>query len=98
MRHYPLDQAPEYEAISYHWGDNSRTQQILLDGSWFKVTQNAYDALYNRSFYARTQWVWIDSVCINQDDSIERAKQVRLMKDIYEQASRVVVFLGDRPD
>jgi hypothetical protein len=50
MRHYPLDQAPEYEAISYHWGDNSRTQQILLDGSWFKVMQNAYDALYNRTF------------------------------------------------
>jgi len=98
MEHHPLDQAPEYEAISYTWGDNSRTQEILIDGCRFKITQNAYDSLYNRSFYARTVRVWIDSICIDQEDPIEKAKQVRLMTKIYKQASQVIVFLGNRPD
>lgn len=98
MEHHPLDQAPEYEAISYTWGDNSRTQEILIDGCRFKITQNAYDSLYNRSFYARTVRVWIDSICIDQEDPIEKAKLVRLMTKIYKQASQVIVFLGNRPD
>jgi Heterokaryon incompatibility protein (HET) len=98
IEHHPLGRAPEYEAISYHWGDCSKTQQILIDGHWFKVTQNAHDALHNRSFYTMTRYVWIDSICIDQDDAIEKAKQVRLMTKIYNQATRVIVFLGDRPD
>lgn len=98
MEHHSLDNAPQYEAISYNWGDSSRIQRILVDECWLKVTQNAYDALYNRSFYARTRHVWIDSVCIDQNDLTEKSKQVRLMTNIYERASRVIVFLGDRPD
>jgi Heterokaryon incompatibility protein (HET) len=98
MEHHPLDQAPSYEAISYHWGDNSTTHRILIDGCWFQVTQNAHDALHNRSFFARTKRVWIDSVCIDQNDDTEKTKQVRLMTKIYKQASRVIVFLGSRPD
>ncbi len=31
--------------ISYNWGDDAKTQQILIDGFWFKIAQNAYDAL-----------------------------------------------------
>ena len=98
MENHPLDQLPDYEAISYTWGDESKIQQILIDGCWLTVTQNAYDALYNRSFFARTQRVWIDSVCINQVDIPEKDKQLPLMAQIYKQASRVIVCLGDRPD
>jgi hypothetical protein len=98
MEHHTLDQAPDYEAISYNWGDSTKTQKILIDGKWFKVTQNAHDALYNRSFFAMTKRVWIDSACIDQNDATEKTKQVRRMTDIYKEASRVIVFLGDGED
>lgn len=98
MEHHLLDRAPEYEAISYTWGDNSKIQRVLIDGRWLKVTQSAYDALYNRSFHAMTRRVWIDSVCIDQNVLTVKSKQVRLMTKIYKQASRVIVFLGNRPD
>jgi hypothetical protein len=42
--------------------------------------------------------MWIDAVCINQDDLAERASQVRFMARIYSHASCVVVWLGEEGD
>lgn len=42
--------------------------------------------------------LWIDSICINQKDAIEKAKQVGLMKDVYRRASRVIVWLGEESE
>ena len=39
--------------------------------------------------------MWIDALCINQDDLDERADQVCFMADIYETAWRVVIWLGE---
>lgn len=38
--------------------------------------------------------IWIDALCINQDDVAERNQQVPRMKDIYEKAQYVIVWLG----
>lgn len=38
--------------------------------------------------------VWIDALCINQNDAHERGQQVRLMAEIFKQAKRVVIWLG----
>jgi hypothetical protein len=37
---------------------------------------------------------WIDAICINQKDSDERGQQVQFMAKIYNQAHRVIVWLG----
>ncbi|KAI1350605.1 hypothetical protein F5Y01DRAFT_285781 [Xylaria sp. FL0043] len=39
---------------------------------------------------------WIDALCINQNDMGERAAQVKSMRSIYAQASRVRIWLGDQ--
>ena len=39
-------------------------------------------------------WLWIDQVCIRQDDVTERNHQVRQMAEIYRSASEVIVWLG----
>lgn len=41
---------------------------------------------------ART--IWVDAICINQDDVNERNHQVHIMENIYSQAAAVVVWLG----
>ncbi|KXX75800.1 Heterokaryon incompatibility protein 6, OR allele [Madurella mycetomatis] len=38
--------------------------------------------------------IWIDAICINQDDFEERAIQVKLMDEIYRKASKTIVWLG----
>jgi hypothetical protein len=39
--------------------------------------------------------MWVDSICIDQDSLIERNHQVRLMGEIYEKATTVLVWLGE---
>ena len=38
--------------------------------------------------------LWVDAVCINQDDAVEKGQQVKLMHDIYTKAADVLVWLG----
>ena len=42
--------------------------------------------------------VWVDAICINQNDIVERNQQVQIMGDIYRAASRVRVWLGHGTD
>lgn len=39
--------------------------------------------------------MWIDALCINQEDLDERSHQVLLMKDVFSLAWRVVIWLGE---
>jgi hypothetical protein len=43
-------------------------------------------------------WLWIDAICINQDDLVERSRQVPLMKETYERATNLVIWLGEGHD
>ena len=42
----------------------------------------------------RVDWLWVDSICIDQLNNLERSSQVQRMKDIYEHAMNTVVWLG----
>jgi hypothetical protein len=43
----------------------------------------------------KTSWFWIDAICIDQSNAEERAQQVSKMKEIYEKATSVIIWLGD---
>ena len=45
VNHFKLDAAPEYVALSYDWGPNDLTRQILLDGRRIDVRENMWDVL-----------------------------------------------------
>ena len=59
-----------------------------------KVHANLACALRHLRYERLPRVMWIDAICINQDDVDERGQQVQRMADIYRQASRVVVWLG----
>jgi hypothetical protein len=86
-----------YEAISYTWGNPLPTQEIRIDGCSLSIPHGAYNAIVRRASFFRTRWLWLDAVCINQDDESEKYRQLPMMRDIYCFASRVVVWLGDAP-
>ena len=89
----------QYEALSYTWGDGTRKVPIVLNGAEFFVTENLRNGLRHLRREApeeaeRQLPLWIDAICINQEDTNERDAQVRRMKSIYEQADRVIIWLG----
>ena len=58
------------------------------------MTANAYNLLRDLSSYLLPRLLWIDSICIDQDNSSEKTAQVKLMGQIYSRASFVAVWLG----
>lgn len=87
---------PEFEAISYVWGERLEVPpQILVDGRTFNVGVNLQAALRHFRSKTKMRMLWADAICINQNDIDERNQQVALMRHIYQQCERVLVWLGE---
>ncbi len=89
-----LNESPDYEALSYTWGDASNWRLILLDEQYIKVTYSLHSALKYLRDREKPRVVWADAVCINQNDNTEKTAQVLQMARVYSQAQNVVVWLG----
>jgi hypothetical protein len=76
------------------WGDATDSRLILVENSPVLVTKNLYDAMMALRPAREHIVMWIDSLCINQSDDKEKSWQVGLMADIYQQAYKVVAWLG----
>jgi hypothetical protein len=86
-----------YEALSYTWGRPNThfpPRFIILNGAKFEVGENLYHALQYLAFNSQDRVLWVDAICINQNDASEKNHQVQQMGDIYRMASQVVVWLG----
>jgi len=92
-RHVKLSEKPQYEALSYMWGPKEH-RQIEINGTVVEVRQNLGDALLELRLEKDTRTLWIDAICINQDDVSERNHQVTQMGTIYKNAVRCVAWLG----
>ncbi|WYZ36049.1 hypothetical protein EsH8_X_000696 [Colletotrichum jinshuiense] len=98
LRTVPLGQALDYEAISYVWGDKSPAKIVEVDGADVQVTSNLFDVLLNIRRQDSVRTVWIDALCINQEDLGERCDQISIMGHIYREASGVLIYLGNEWD
>lgn len=87
-----INHPPEYVTLSYCWGDVNHLIPIRCDYGTVMVTQSASEML-KKLCYGPMPF-WINSLCINQQDLMERNEQVTLMADIYSKASLVLVCLG----
>lgn len=90
--------AQAYEAVSYVWGPPVMTSSIMCDGIEVRVTGTIYSLLRCLRHKEFPRRLWIDALCINQADIEERNVQVSRMKQIYSNASRVLIWLGDQQD
>jgi hypothetical protein len=85
-------------AISYVWGNSAKTHSIIVDDSQLLVSANVCEILDQRTTIWSWRFLWIDAVCINQDDTKEKNERVRLMRRIYKTATQVTIFLGSALD
>lgn len=99
-----LTTRPIYDALSYVWGKpsspNDSTNVLVLDGHHFPATVNLVSALRHLRppVGEHPITLWVDAVCINQEDLNERSQQVSMMRDIYASAERVVIWIGEEGD
>jgi hypothetical protein len=92
--HYLTD-APPYAAISYTWGAPTSRKRILVNEKRHLVQPNAREALWQARLHGQHGYIWIDSVCINQDDTIEKGHQIDFMRAINRNADRVLLSLAE---
>ncbi|KAH8749443.1 heterokaryon incompatibility protein-domain-containing protein [Hyaloscypha finlandica] len=86
--------AKAYEALSYTWGSTEDPVEIRIDNRKFEVRQNLWSALNALKMPRKARALWVDAICINQNDVDERSEQVRKMGRIYSRATQVIVWLG----
>ena len=85
---------PVYIALSYFWGPEPTSSrplfEVYIDGTLFPVTDNLMVALIYLNRRCGEQIpLWIDAICINQANAVERGQQVTLMRRIYTKAFHV---------
>ncbi|KAJ4353554.1 uncharacterized protein N0V89_005284 [Didymosphaeria variabile] len=94
LEHVSLDENPKYQALSYVWGNPALTTPICVDGKVFQATFNLEAALRHLRKEDASVTLWVDAVCIDQGNNVEKSDQVQRMGDIYRNASEVVIWLG----
>ncbi|PMD41766.1 hypothetical protein L207DRAFT_391609, partial [Hyaloscypha variabilis F] len=93
--HVPSSAPPAYEALSYVWGSSERTHNVIrIQPRHLSISRNLSVALEHLRLRKKPRLLWIDAICINQDDIPERNQQVNKMGSIYSKARRAVLWLG----
>jgi hypothetical protein len=98
---HELDPHPDYETCSYTWsseGDHVVATKPIYVGPYFDVLlleQNCWSMMRYLRPSRGFRLVWIDAICINQQDKQDRAMQVAAMGRIYRQSLRAVLYLGE---
>jgi hypothetical protein len=58
-----LNDNPEYNALSYAWGDPNVKEPILVNEQDFPVTTNLKAALWHLRLTTRARLLWVDAIC-----------------------------------
>jgi hypothetical protein len=87
-----------YEALSYVWGSRVGTEPFVCEGKLLLITPSCESALRHLRQKNNTRVLWVDSICIDQEDGDlsvkERNAQVSLMGEIYAKAARTLCWFG----
>lgn len=98
---YQRENCPEYETTSYTWGgedgDATPSKPAYFGDFWdvLFLTKNCWSLLRYLRPHMGTRVVWVDAICINQNNIQERGAQVFSMPQIYRKCMRVVIYAGD---
>ncbi|KAI6308967.1 hypothetical protein MCOR07_003221 [Pyricularia oryzae] len=88
----------EYSAVSYVWGQEKSIRSLEIsdgsDTSYLRITPTVDVLLRYLRKTKKLRYLWIDAICLNQEDEAEKAHQVPQMDRIYSGADQVRIWLG----
>ena len=90
-----LQNDPDTAAVYYQSGGSHHQQAILCDGIEVFIGGELHAALKRLRYEDQPRVLWVDALCINQNDFEERKEHVQLMGEIYARATQVVIWLGE---
>lgn len=90
-----LGLAPEFEALSYTWDQDVFPVTLNTPSGELRITENLASALRRFRLAKGPRTLWVDAVCINQASIPERNQQVSIMSSIYQDAKRVLCWIGE---
>lgn len=93
------DKDVQYQTVSYVWGSASASEVsfVTVDGSRIPITPNLKAFLHRIRDPKKTLTLWVDTICINQQDDKEKTQQVNMMHRIFRQCVRCLVWIGEIP-
>jgi len=89
-----LSDKPRYEALSYEWGTAEQLHLVKVSNKHINITPSLYVVLKQLRHSSQPRTLWVDAICINQDDLYEKSQQVPQMAEIYRRATSVLIWLG----
>lgn len=84
----------DHACLSYMWGRDVPSHEIYINGKALKVRDNLFQFLKTAKALNISDWLWIDALCIDQNNVQERNHQVQQMGEIYQQAKHVLIYPG----
>ncbi len=93
-----LGQARTFNALSYQWGTKLKTYSLNTSEGHLPITESLHQALRRLRNKTKGIVLWVDAVCINQDNPHEKAVQLGLMEHIFRSANSVLAWLGEDAD
>ncbi|KAJ3529400.1 hypothetical protein NM208_g9780 [Fusarium decemcellulare] len=93
-----IDASRIYSAVSYVWGDSrSFSHRIVCNsgGSYLSITSNVDSLLRHFRHPVKIRYLWLDAICLNQSDEVEKGVQIPLMGHVYWQAKKTLIWLGE---
>jgi Heterokaryon incompatibility protein (HET) len=88
-------QPAQYYALSWYWGMPGRNKQLVLDGSLLQIRENLYYSMLALTRHIGDALIWIDAICIDQHNEVEKSTQVTMMAEIHQNARAVIAWLGE---
>jgi hypothetical protein len=85
-------------ALSYAWGRNNNKAPLRIGDQKYYINETVEAALRQIQDKASDVFVWVDQICINQQNDVEKGHQVQQIKEIYSEAETVVAWLGPAED
>lgn len=83
-----------FTALSYTWGSPDKGHMVFINTRRLAITASLDQALRKLRLSRDVPKLWVDSICINQNDDEERAGQVQRMCEIYKTATSTIIYLG----
>ncbi|RDW74805.1 hypothetical protein BP6252_05947 [Coleophoma cylindrospora] len=99
---------PRYTALSYVWGDVQRSVVVTTiatvdylhqPGSLFQLWDTLLNTVKDAIRFTQgigEKYLWVDALCIVQDDPKDKALQLNAMDVIYRQATLTIVAAGGK--